>query len=186
MRSICTIEGCGLVVAGRGYCTKHWTRWRRYGDPMRVKDRSEYISSGETHTNYVHGLESHPLYHTWRNMMQRCYRQGTVDFERYGARGITVDERWHSVKNFVSDMSPKPAGMTLERRDNNAPYSRDNCYWDDRKQQARNRRTTKLDPKKVEQIRAIRLAGNKLQDIADAYDVHRSTIKKVLSGKTWS
>lgn len=186
MRSLCSIDGCGQQVVGRGYCSKHWARWNRHGDPLRVKDRSEYIPSGKSHPHYVHGLESHPLYNTWSMMMRRCYKRDGADFQRYGARGITVDKRWHSVENFISDMSPKPAGMTLERRDNNSSYSPDNCYWDDRKRQARNRRTTKLDQEKVEQIRAMRLAGKKLQDIADAYGVHRSTIKKVLAGSTWA
>lgn len=36
-RGECSIDGCGLPVAGRGWCTKHWTRWRRYGDPNFTK-----------------------------------------------------------------------------------------------------------------------------------------------------
>lgn len=30
---ICSIHGCDLKVYGRGWCKKHWTRWRRNGDP---------------------------------------------------------------------------------------------------------------------------------------------------------
>lgn len=33
-RNICTIEGCCKIVHGRGYCTAHWTRWKRHGDPL--------------------------------------------------------------------------------------------------------------------------------------------------------
>jgi len=29
----CSIEGCDLPVASRGWCSKHYTRWRRNGDP---------------------------------------------------------------------------------------------------------------------------------------------------------
>ncbi len=29
----CKIEGCELSVDSRGWCSKHFTRWRRHGDP---------------------------------------------------------------------------------------------------------------------------------------------------------
>lgn len=33
MAGPCSIDGCLLPSRSRGWCTKHWTRWRRYGDP---------------------------------------------------------------------------------------------------------------------------------------------------------
>lgn len=30
---ICKINGCGNPVVARGWCEKHYTRWKRYGDP---------------------------------------------------------------------------------------------------------------------------------------------------------
>lgn len=33
----CTIEGClNTNIAARGWCWKHWRRWRRHGDPEAV------------------------------------------------------------------------------------------------------------------------------------------------------
>lgn len=32
-RSICTIEGCGKPVVGRGWCGTHYARWKRHGSP---------------------------------------------------------------------------------------------------------------------------------------------------------
>jgi hypothetical protein len=29
----CLIDDCGSEVAARGWCSKHWQRWRKYGDP---------------------------------------------------------------------------------------------------------------------------------------------------------
>ena len=29
----CSIDGCDGKVVGRGWCSKHWQRWRRLGDP---------------------------------------------------------------------------------------------------------------------------------------------------------
>lgn len=34
MKKLCVIEGCGKLGAQRGWCSKHYTRWRRYGDPL--------------------------------------------------------------------------------------------------------------------------------------------------------
>ena len=29
----CSVEGCGKKVIARGWCSAHWCRWRRHGDP---------------------------------------------------------------------------------------------------------------------------------------------------------
>lgn len=35
----CTIEGCGAKIYGRGWCSKHYQRWWKNGDPVAVKPR---------------------------------------------------------------------------------------------------------------------------------------------------
>lgn len=30
----CSVEGCGLPTEKRGYCNRHYLRWRRHGDPL--------------------------------------------------------------------------------------------------------------------------------------------------------
>lgn len=35
----CTIEGCNKNHEAKGYCSMHYRRWKRYGDPLHLKKR---------------------------------------------------------------------------------------------------------------------------------------------------
>lgn len=37
----CTVDGCDDQVSGRGFCNKHWQRWKAHGDPLIVKRRAK-------------------------------------------------------------------------------------------------------------------------------------------------
>lgn len=78
----------------------------------------------------------------WSSMKSRCYDKKHHSYRNYGARGITVCERWlESFDNFLTDMGQRPDGMTLDRINSNGNYEPDNCRWATMTQQARNKRT---------------------------------------------
>lgn len=90
----------------------------------------------------THGMTHSPTYNTWRGMKDRCSNANHRDYARYGGRGITVDERWagpHGFVAFLEDMGDRPDGHTLDRIDNDGPYTKANCRWADASTQRRNR-----------------------------------------------
>jgi hypothetical protein len=83
-------------------------------------------------------------YHSWAGMVARCTNPKHRSFSGYQGRGITVCERWKTFDNFLADMGEKPEGTSLERRDNDAGYTPENCVWATNHEQAINKRNNNV------------------------------------------
>lgn len=92
--------------------------------------------------NFKHLHYGTPVYMSWSQMIQRCTNSKNPAFKSYGARGITVCERWKHFPNFLRDMGERPLGMSLERKNNDLGYYPANCKWATRIEQNRNRRNS--------------------------------------------
>src|ERR1035437_8528637 len=90
------------------------------------------------------------LYIAWKNMRARCRHH-----KNYAGRGIKICTRWTSFAAFVVDMGLHPGtGWSLDRKDNNGNYSKNNCRWATPKTQMRNCRQTKLTFVQAQHIRS--------------------------------
>jgi hypothetical protein len=75
-------------------------------------------------------------------MKSRCNYAKNKNYDRYGARGITVCTRWQeSFEAFLEDMGLSEPGMTLDRfPDQEGNYEPGNCRWATKEQQAQNKK----------------------------------------------
>lgn len=162
----CSIEGCdgraGVPGTARGYCSKHYNRLLRYGDPLHDVSRKgiphsaahnaavsaalagrklspEHVASFTTH-----GRSQDPNYGRYKAMMARCYDVRNSAYEFYGSRGIRVHSSWHDVSAFcdwiAANLGPCPPGYSLDRINNDLGYEPGNVRWATRSEQSINRR----------------------------------------------
>lgn len=71
-------------------------------------------------------------------MLQRCLVPTHAGYADYGARGISVCERWRDFLTFLADMGERPEGTSIDRIDGSKGYDLGNCRWATPKVQANN------------------------------------------------
>lgn len=90
----------------------------------------------------THDLSKSSEYNIWFGIKARCFNKKSKAFSNYGARGITMDLEWKdSFEAFYQDMGPRPSpDHSIERRENDKGYYKENCKWGTWEEQANNNR----------------------------------------------
>ncbi len=137
------------------------------------------------HGHHDNGKPS-PTYVTWQHMKARCDDPKHHAYARYGGRGVRYVKRWSKFENFLADMGVRPEGLTLDRINNEELYSKANCRWATRKEQARNRKIPegpKLSTADKVDIQLRLLSGCTPAELAAEYGVTRARISQVKLGR---
>lgn len=114
--------------------------------------------------NKKHGLynDNKRLFDVWNNMIQRCENSKNNSFENYGKRGIKVCREWHDLKTFIDwakssgyeerDKNNRSNVLSIERINVNGNYEPNNCKWIPVREQAWNKRNSKMCRKEAGKI----------------------------------
>lgn len=146
-----------LIVIGRALSRSGVTRWQVQCNCGKTLDVcGTHLRGGRTKScgclgkslvgdrSRTHGWSRTGTYRSWQSAYYRCTNPNSISFPNYGARGITMCDRWvSSFENFLADMGERPKGMSLERKEVNGNYEPDNCEWATRSVQSINRRDRK-------------------------------------------
>jgi len=102
-----------------------------------------------TERNKIHSLSKTRFYHIWCGIKERCLNKNKKAYKNYGERGIKICDGWLNFINFRDDMYEsylehiKNFGTkhtTIDRKDNEGNYEKNNCKWSTRTEQAINKR----------------------------------------------
>lgn len=128
------------------------TRVLRQSQSLRSSHRGKLKSCGCRHGETVSaGVGGHLMtgsrpWVIWQQMRKRCRDPESKDYSNYGGRGIDMPDAWYrSFAVFWEDVKEGYSHvLTIDRKNNDKGYSKENYRWVTPKVQQRNKRTNRL------------------------------------------
>jgi len=135
----------------------------------------------------THGQSRKTTYRIWDGLRRRCDDPKNPGYKWYGAKGISVCDKWQKFAGFFEDMGVRPSGLTIERKDSKGDYEKENCEWATITKNLRNRPGyVKLSMEKAREIRNLLSVGIMSQRaIGRMFNVARSNIRQIRLNKLW-
>ena len=142
------------------------------------------------HGNASNDSKLFGFYRSWKSLKERCNNPKSTCYKNYGGRGITYKSRWEEFENFKQDMLiayrlarrdfGRNATLTIERKDVNGNYCKENCEWIPNEWQAKNKSNNRwfkaISPNKEEFV------SKNQREFAREHNLYHSHISRCLNG----
>lgn len=186
----CVVPGCDRPRLARGYCRKHYDRWRRHGDPTWMR-RSESIPD--------------PVDRFWSQVDQSggpdaCWPwTGSLTPNGYGSTSVDGRPELAHRRAWVLAYGPISAGMSVCHRCDNRPCCNPRDFFlgtqaenmadavaKGRLARGEGNGMARLAESDVVEIRSAYAAGGvTMQELADRYNVSNPHISDIVNGRVW-
>src|SRR5688572_22785655 len=98
---VCDIEGCDNNHFGRGYCEKHYNRWRRHGDPLKGQKFRKNCDKPPKLECSIEDCTKPRVKHDY------CVKH----YERWRRHGDPLQVKLYTSKCFIEDCKGKHKGL---------------------------------------------------------------------------
>ena len=104
----CSIDGCNKPAKSRGWCSKHYTRWKRHGDPLKVKQ-----IVGDDEARFWSKVDKDGPLPTWAPFLGPCWLWKDRLSGGYGRMHGRVATQAHRF-SYELNVGPIPEGLVID------------------------------------------------------------------------